>query len=188
MRTPAKAVLVVPTRALAEAIAAEWGAVPDKADINVSHLPLTRLAATGLDRVTSQRARVIEDTAKYAGSDMLCYRASEPETLVKRQQATWQPLLDWAAERYGARLVVVEGLAFVEQPADAVARLRGRWRRTATSPVGALQSHAHFGLAGRSRSPSPKGIFRRRSVRRRPARRALSDRALGRGSDRHHAA
>ena len=123
MRTPAKAVLVVPTRALAEAIAAEWGAVPDKADINVSHLPLTRLAATGLDRVTSQRARVIEDTAKYAGSDMLCYRASEPETLVKRQQETWQPLLDWAHERYGARLVIVEGLAFVEQPADAVARL-----------------------------------------------------------------
>jgi chaperone required for assembly of F1-ATPase len=123
MRTPAKAVLVVPTRALAEAIAAEWGAVPDKADINVSHLPLTRLAATGLDRVTSQRARVIEDTAKYAGSDMLCYRASEPETLVKRQQAIWQPLLDWGDERYGARLVIVEGLAFVEQPADAVARL-----------------------------------------------------------------
>ena len=123
MRTPAKAVLVVPTRALAEAIAAEWGAVPDKADINVSHLPLTRLAATGLDRVTSQRARVIEDTAKYAGSDMLCYRASEPETLVKRQQEIWQPLLDWADARYGARLVIVEGLAFVEQPADAVARL-----------------------------------------------------------------
>jgi chaperone required for assembly of F1-ATPase len=123
MRTPAKAVLVVPTRALAEAIAAEWGGVPDKADINVSHLPLTRLAATGLDRVTSQRARVIEDTAKYAGSDMLCYRASEPETLVKRQQAIWQPLLDWADARYGARLVIVEGLAFVEQPAVAVARL-----------------------------------------------------------------
>jgi chaperone required for assembly of F1-ATPase len=123
MRTPAKAVLVVPTRALAEAIAAEWGAVPDKADINVSHLPLTRLAATGLDRVTNQRARVIEDTAKYAGSDMLCYRASEPETLVKRQQEIWQPLLDWADERYGARLVIVEGLAFVEQPAVAVARL-----------------------------------------------------------------
>jgi chaperone required for assembly of F1-ATPase len=123
MRTPAKAVLVVPTRALAEAIAAEWGAVPDKADINVSHLPLTRLAATGLDRVTTQRARVIEDTAKYAGSDMLCYRASEPESLVKRQQEIWQPLLDWAAARYGARLVVVEGLAFVEQPADAMARL-----------------------------------------------------------------
>jgi chaperone required for assembly of F1-ATPase len=136
MRTPAKTVLVVPTRALAEAIAAEWGDVPDKADINVSHLPLTRLAATGLDRVTTQRARVIEDTAKYGGSDMLCYRAGGPETLVKRQQETWQPLLDWAEERYGARLVVVEGLAFVEQPADAVARLHE-----------AVATHSDLGLS-----------------------------------------
>jgi chaperone required for assembly of F1-ATPase len=136
MRTPAKAVLVVPTRALAEAIAAEWGEVPDKADINASHLPLTRLAATGLDRVTTQRARVIEDTAKYGGSDMLCYRAGGPETLVKRQQETWQPLLDWADERYGARLVVVEGLAFVEQPADAVARLHD-----------AVATHSDLGLS-----------------------------------------
>jgi len=136
MRTPAKAVLVVPTRALAEAIATEWGAVPDKADINASHLPLTRLAATGLDRVTTQRARVIEDTAKYGGSDMLCYRASQPESLVKRQQETWQPLLDWADERYGARLVVVEGLAFVEQPTDAVARLHD-----------AVATHSDLGLS-----------------------------------------
>jgi len=104
MRTPAKAVLVVPTRALAGAIAAEWGEVPDKAEINASHLPLTRLAATGLDRVTTQRTRVIEDTAKYAGSDMLCYRATAPSSLVQQQIETWQPLLDWAAERYGARL------------------------------------------------------------------------------------
>jgi chaperone required for assembly of F1-ATPase len=144
MRTPAKAVLVVPTRALAEAIATEWGEVPDNADINVSHLPLTRLAATGLDRVTTQRTRVIEDTAKYAGSDMLCYRASEPESLVKRQQETWQPLLDWAAERYGARLVIVEGLAFVEQPADAVARLRESVATHSDLALSALYNLTHI--------------------------------------------
>lgn len=136
MRTPAKAVLVVPTRALAQAIAAEWDKVPDKADINATHLPLTRLAATGLDRVTTQRARVIEDTAKYAASDMLCYRASEPESLVKRQQETWQPLLDWAAERYGARLVVVEGLAFVSQPEEAMSKLHE-----------AVTTHSDLGLS-----------------------------------------
>src|SRR6478735_8506277 len=66
IRTPAKALLAVPTRALAEAIAAEWQEVPDKAEINVSHLRLTRLAATAIDRVTIQRERVIDDTAKYA--------------------------------------------------------------------------------------------------------------------------
>lgn len=136
MRTPAKAVLVVPTRALAEAIAAEWADVPEKADINVTHLPLTRLAATGHDRVTTQRTRVIEDTAKYAGSDMLCYRASETETLVKRQQETWQPLLDWAAERYGARLIVVAGLGFVDQPEEAVKKLHD-----------AVAAHSDLGLS-----------------------------------------
>ena len=86
MLTPAKAVLTVPTRALAEAIAAEWQKIPDKAEINVSHLPLTRLAATAIDRVTSQRERVIEDTARYGGSDMLCYRAPAPSSLVERQR------------------------------------------------------------------------------------------------------
>jgi chaperone required for assembly of F1-ATPase len=124
MRTPAKAVLVAPTRALADAIAAEWREVPEKAELNVSHLRLTRLAATGLDRVATQRERVIDDTAKYAGSDLLCYRATQPASLVKRQHDTWQPLLDWAAERYQAPLVVVEGTTFVAQPPDAVARLR----------------------------------------------------------------
>src|SRR5437588_11150230 len=70
MRTPAKAVLAVPTHALAEAIAAEWRAVPDKAEINVSHLPLTRLAATAVGRITIQRERGMCDTATVAGADM----------------------------------------------------------------------------------------------------------------------
>src|SRR5690348_6951942 len=95
MRTPSKAVLAVPTKALAEAIAAEWRAVPEDAEPRPAHLPLTRLAATGIDRVTKQRAQVIEDAAKYGGSDLLCYRATTPESLVKRQHEAWQPLLDW---------------------------------------------------------------------------------------------
>ena len=144
MRTPAKAVLVAPTRALAEAIAQEWHEVPEAAELNVSHLRLTRLAATALDRVTVQRDRVVEDTAKYAGSDMLCYRAPAPSSLVERQQAVWQPLLDWAAERYGARLVVAEGTTFVEQPADAVARLRERVAAHGDLALAALYNLAHI--------------------------------------------
>ena len=136
MRTPAKAVLLLPNAELAEAIAAEWRAVPGAAEINVAHLPLTRLAATGLDRVGNQRDRVIEDTAKYAASDMLCYRAAEPATLVERQSRLWQPLLDWAAGHYGARLAVVDGLSFAEQPADALRALRG-----------AVAAHGDFGLS-----------------------------------------
>ena len=123
MLTPAKTVLVVPTHALGEAIAAEWRTIPDKAELKVSQLPLTRLAATGLDRVSTQRQRVIDDTAKYAASDLLCYRATDPTSLVERQERLWQPLLDWAAERYRARLIPTEGTSFVSQPDEAVTRL-----------------------------------------------------------------
>ena len=126
MRTPAKAILLVPTRALAEAIAAEWAAVPEKAEINAAHLPLTRLTATGIDRVVARRDDVIADTAKYAGSDLLCYRATAPDSLVKLQQELWQPLLDWAAERHGARLVTADGIGFVDQPEEAESDLSTR--------------------------------------------------------------
>lgn len=123
MRTPAKAVLVVPTRTLAEAIAAEWAAVPDKAEINAAHLPLTRLAATGIDRVVSRRDEVIADTSKYAGSDLLCYRATGPDSLVGLQRERWDPLLAWTAERHGAHLVTAQGISFVDQSVEARARL-----------------------------------------------------------------
>jgi chaperone required for assembly of F1-ATPase len=144
MRTPAKSVLVVPTRALADAIAAEWGDVPDKGEINVARLPLTRLAATGLDRVATQRARVIEDTAKYAGSDLLCYRATDPASLVKRQHETWQPLLDWAAEHYGARLVVTSGASFVAQPSDALSALQAAVSAHSDLALSALYNLTHI--------------------------------------------
>ncbi|MBS0223384.1 MAG: ATPase [Proteobacteria bacterium] len=144
MRTPAKSILLVPTRALAEAIAAEWNEVPDKAEINVSHLPLTRFAATGLDRVTPQRDRVVDDTAKYAASDLLCYRATDPASLVKRQHDTWQGLLDWAAERYGARLKVVSGMTFVDQPADAVTALKTAVAAHSDMALSALYNLTHI--------------------------------------------
>ena len=144
MRTPAKAVLVVPTEPLAGAIAKEWRDVPEKAEINASHLPLTRFAATGLDRVTAQRERVIEDTAKYAASDLLCYRATDPASLVQRQHQLWQPLLDWLAERYDARLVVASGTMFVAQPPAAVAALRAAVAAHGDLALSALYNLTHI--------------------------------------------
>ncbi len=144
MRTPAKAVLIVPTKALAEAIAEEWCVVPEKVEINPAHLPLTRLAATGLDRVTGQRARVIDDTAKYGASDLLCYRATDPGSLVQRQAAAWQPLLDWAAERYGAPLAVASGTTFVTQPHTTLAALRGAVAAHGDLALSALYNLTHI--------------------------------------------
>ena len=144
MRTPAKSVLVVPTKALAEAIAAEWQAVGSGAEIRPTDLPLTRLAATGLDRVAQQRARVIEDTVKYGASDLLCYRATDPESLVKRQHERWQPLLDWASERYGARLSVANGTTFVEQPREAMETLSAAVAEHGDLALSALYNLTHI--------------------------------------------
>jgi chaperone required for assembly of F1-ATPase len=143
MRTPAKSILVVPTAPLAAAIAGEWSDVPDNGEINAAHLPLTRLAATGLDRIVNRREEVIADTAKYAGSDLLCYRATTPESLVKLQHDTWQPLLDWAAKRYGARFVVTEGIRFVEQPEEAKARLEEAVSSYTDAALSALYNLTH---------------------------------------------
>jgi chaperone required for assembly of F1-ATPase len=87
-------------------------------------MAFTRLAATAIDRVAGGRPAVIEMLLSYAGADALCYRAEEPLDLVLRQQQRWQPLLDWAAESLGARLVVTLGILPVAQPQPALAALR----------------------------------------------------------------
>jgi len=122
IRTPAKAELKLPTPALAEAIAAEWR---EQGDIILPiQMGLTRLANTGIDRIASARAGVVEDVTSYGGSDLLCYRADQPAALAARQHASWQPWLDWVAERYGARLKVGTGVMHLPQHPTALAALR----------------------------------------------------------------
>ncbi|MGH7112904.1 MAG: ATP12 family protein, partial [Stellaceae bacterium] len=79
-------------------------------------MPLTRLASAAIDRVAPQRDLVVQQIAGYAGTDLVCYRAAHPPALAARQQAVWQPLLDWAVRRYDAPLVVTEGVIPIAQP------------------------------------------------------------------------
>jgi chaperone required for assembly of F1-ATPase len=108
LRTPAKRELTVPGEALAAAIAAEWDA--QESDIRPETMPLTRLAATAIDRTAEKRADIVAEIANYAVTDLLCYRAERPPALAARQEAVWQPLLDWAAGRYDAGLAVTAGI------------------------------------------------------------------------------
>jgi chaperone required for assembly of F1-ATPase len=108
LRTPAKRALTVPSQSLAEAIAAEWDT--QVTDIRPERMPLTRLAATALDRTAEAHDQVAADVANYATTDLLCYRADGPPALVARQAAMWQPLIDWAAGRYDAGLTVTSGI------------------------------------------------------------------------------
>ena len=95
LRTPNKQPLVLPTAALAEAIAAEWDAQDDL--VKPQTMPLTRAANSAVEKVTPQREDVIAMLADYGGTDLLSYRADGPAELVARQAAEWDPLLDWAA-------------------------------------------------------------------------------------------
>ncbi|MBI3516001.1 MAG: ATPase [Proteobacteria bacterium] len=122
VNTPVGGVLVVPTRALAAAIVAEWAA---QGDTVMPHtMPLMQLMATALDRVAPARTAAIDELLRYGGTDLLCYRADAPPDLVERQAAIWQPLVDWAELRYGAPLAVTQGLMPRPQPAAALAALR----------------------------------------------------------------
>ena len=122
VRTPAGKPLVLPTLALARTIAEEWLAQTD--EIRPETMPITSLATTAIDRVAPRRAAVIDALLDYGDSDLLCYRADEPSELVARQQACWQPVLDWAAERWGVRLRVTTGIMPVRQPPEALIALR----------------------------------------------------------------
>lgn len=124
LRTPAGQPVVVASRPLAEAIAAELQGQVGKAALDVSRLPNLRLTATAIDQVAPGREAHIDAIAAYGETELLCYRAAHPADLVEGQHEAWQPLLDWAAERFAAPLVNTAGVMPQRQPADSLAALR----------------------------------------------------------------
>jgi len=122
VKTPGKAELIVPTHAMAKAIAAEWDAQEN--EIDPGAMPFTRRANSAIEKVAPQRSDIAEMLLAYGDSDLLCYRAGEPAALVARQVAAWDPLLDWAAADLGARLIPVVGVMHKPQPAASLAALR----------------------------------------------------------------
>ncbi len=142
IKTPGRATMTVPFRRLAEAIAAEWQA--QEGEIRPHTMPMMQLAATVIDHIPVHRDAVRATTLRFAETDTVCYRAGpgQPIELIRLQKALWDPLLDWLADRWGARLETVEGILPVTQPRAALDRLGGvvfamdDWR------LGALQSAA----------------------------------------------
>ncbi len=118
VKTPAKTALVVPTRALADQIAAEWDAVDEK--IDPAAMPFTRSSNAAIDKVVHQRAEVADMLAAYGDADLTCYRAEGPQGLVTRQAEQWDPLLDWADATLGARLIPVQGVIHTPQNPQAL--------------------------------------------------------------------
>ena len=120
VRTPLKTVLHLPTREMAEAVAAEWAA--QEGEVDPQTMPVTRSANAALDKVATQHGEVAAMLAAYAETDLLCHRATHPEELAAMQSKAWDPVLRWAADHYGAPLNVVAGVLPADQPAESLLR------------------------------------------------------------------
>lgn len=118
VKTPARNLLLLPTRAAAQIVADEFAA--QEKLIDPGKMPATRLVNTAIDGIAQDPQAVFEDILCFAGTDMLCYRADSPQELVSRQTENWDPLIDWM-ESLGARFALAEGVMHVEQPREAIA-------------------------------------------------------------------
>jgi chaperone required for assembly of F1-ATPase len=145
LRTPQRKPLVLPTLAAAEILADEWRA--RREIIDPAGMPATRIANTALDGVAGQEREVLADLLRFAGNDLLCYRAGAPRGLVDRQAAAWDPPLAWCRDRLGANFICVEGVNHVEQPGEAVAALGRRFEAFA-DPLRFACLHAVTTLGG----------------------------------------
>lgn len=151
LRTPAKAPCLLPTRALADAVAAEWAA--QEGAVNPAAMPLTRAANTAIDRVAREREAVADSLAAYGDTDLICYRAAHPDGLVRRQAEAWDPLAAWAAEALSAPLSLAEGIVHVAQPPGSLARLGAAvrahsvWELTALHDLVTISGSLVIGLA-----------------------------------------
>ncbi len=143
VRTPARRTLAAPARGLAEALAQEWR--EQKGAIDPATMPLTRLANSIIDGVADNPTAVARELEQYLGTDLVFYRASEPEGLKTWQAKAWDPVLDWARDDLGAAFVTGEGLVFVAQPESALAAVNSTLPRDSTNArdiwrLGALHS------------------------------------------------
>lgn len=163
VRTPGRVPLILPTAALADAVAAEWRAV--EGEIDPRAMPLTGLANAAIDRIAPDPTRFADDLARYAASDLLCYRADAPAELVARQATAWDPPLDWARTRYDVHVAVTRGIMHVDQPAATVARLSdavralGAFDLAALSPVVTITRSLILALALIERAMPPDAIW-----------------------------
>lgn len=121
VKTPGRKPLAVVSRAVADALAAEWEG--QGAEVDPSTMPVTRIVNSAIDHVAGEMAAVRAEIVKYAGTDLICYRAEAPEGLIAAQAAAWDPLVTWAREKFGARFILAAGVVPIRQDESAVAAI-----------------------------------------------------------------
>lgn len=151
VRTPGRLPLMLPTDALAAAVAEEWRTVDGEIDPRA--MPLTGLANAAIERIPADIAVFAANLAAYAESDLLCYRADSPPELIERQNALWNPPLDWAEGRYGVQFELASGVMHQPQPDATIEKLavavstRDAFELAGLSPIVTITGSLVLGLA-----------------------------------------
>ncbi len=163
VRTPARVPLILPNDLLAAAVAAEWAAQGDQIDPRT--MPITGLANAAIDRVTPDPIAFAAPLIRYAETDLVCYRAQDPPDLIERQASAWDPIMEWAETRHGARLIAGAGITHVKQDEAAVAALAkavldfGPWELVALDPLVTLSGSLLIALAIHDQAMEPEAAF-----------------------------
>lgn len=118
LKTKRAQAFVAPTAAIAEAIAQEWRAQGERIDL--ASMLMTKMVSTAIDLVEPDPSAWRSAILVYLVADLLCYRAQEPEALIARQTAAWDPVLDWASRDLGVSLVATAGVNHVGQPSASI--------------------------------------------------------------------
>ncbi|MGH6843795.1 MAG: ATP12 family chaperone protein, partial [Methylocella sp.] len=122
VKSPGGNLLALPGLAAARVLADEWSAQTEF--IDPSAMPLTRIVNSAIDGVVHRRGARADEIARFAGADLVCYRAAGPRTLVEAQAAAWDSIVAYAREKLGAHFICTEGVVFAEQPEAARAAVK----------------------------------------------------------------
>lgn len=159
VHTPGNQPLIVPTRAMAEGVAAEWAA--QDGEIRPLTMPVTRAVNSAIERVRPQKPEVAAMLAAYAETDLTCHRADTPVELAERQAQAWDPVLDWAARAHAAPLIPTVGVLPIAQPSESLGALSAHvaaldeFHLTALHDLVTLSGSLLLGLATAARHLDP---------------------------------
>ena len=112
LKTPGKILLTLPSARLAAAVAAEWDAQEEH--IHPPSMPITRLCNVAVEQTPDNRSDLIKEARRYAGTDLLCYRAPQPHLLIDRQNGGWDEWVEWA-KQFGVALKTTQSLNAIDQ-------------------------------------------------------------------------
>lgn len=113
-RTPGQKPVVVAHRALAEAMAQEWAGQGDFIDPET--MPVVRLINSAIEAGPERLVALREEVVKYAGTDLMLYRADAPAELVAEQERLWDEALVRLARHFSVAFQPTIGILHQAQP------------------------------------------------------------------------